>query len=80
MIDKQTFMPSLENAMANFMHASQLMFGARVRYGISFKVDQPDFTIYTRKYFHNFKVQLDTYNYEGALGSNLAKNRMYVMA
>lgn len=66
--------------MANYFQASQLMFGARVRYGIAYKVDQPNFVIYTRKYFHNFKVQLDTNNYEGALGSNLEKHKMYAMS
>jgi len=36
-IDKETFMPQLENVMNNFMQCSSLMFGARVRYGIAFK-------------------------------------------
>jgi hypothetical protein len=82
MIDKISMVPTLENVMANppYMSCSQLMFGARVRFGVSFKVDQPGFTIFTRKYFHNFKVQLDTENYEGALGVNLSKHKKYVMA
>ena len=55
-IDKETFLPKLENVMYNFMQCSQMMFGARVRYGITYKHDQPGFQIFTRKYFHNFKV------------------------
>jgi len=43
LIDKETFMPKLENVMYNFMECSQLMFGTRVRYGISFKINQPGF-------------------------------------
>lgn len=39
LIDKVTFMPTLENVMYNFMQCSQMMFGARVRYGISFKIN-----------------------------------------
>lgn len=39
LIDKQTFMPRLENVMKNFMQCSQMMFGSRVRYGISYKID-----------------------------------------
>ena len=60
LIDKKTLMPHLENVMFNFMHCSQMMFGSRVRYGISYKTGQPNFTIYTRKYFHNFKVQINS--------------------
>jgi hypothetical protein len=29
--------------------------------------------MYSRKYFHNFKVAITTKNYEGAKGANLAK-------
>lgn len=43
LIDKETFMPKLENVMYNFMECSQLMFGTRVRYAISFKINQPGF-------------------------------------
>lgn len=37
LIDKDTLMPNLENVMYNFMGCNQLMFGSRVRYGISYK-------------------------------------------
>ena len=68
LIDKETFMPKLENVMFNFMNCSQMMFGALVRYGITFKTNQPGFQVYTRKYFHNFKVAVTTENFEGAVG------------
>lgn len=80
LIDKETFMPKLENCMNNFMQCSQMMFGSRVRYGITFKANQPGFQIYMRKYFHNFKVAITMQNYEGAVGSNLALMKSYVMA
>jgi len=48
LINKRTLMPELENVMFNFMKCSSLMFGARVRYGIAFKANQPDFEIFTR--------------------------------
>ena len=57
-----------------------MMFGARVRYGISYKQNQPGFQIYTRKYYHNFKVCLNTDNYEGAIGANLNSSLRYVLA
>jgi len=80
LIDKETFIPKLENVMWNFMKCSQMMFGARVKYGISYKQNQPGFQIYTRKYYHNFKVCLNTDNYEGAFGANLSKSLKYILA
>lgn len=80
LIDKETFKPQLENVMFNFMQCSQMMFGARVRYGITYKANQPGFQIYTRKYYHNFKVALTTKNQEGAVGVNLSSMEAYVMA
>lgn len=56
-----------------------MMFGTRVRYGISFKINQPGFMIYTRKYYHNFKVTINNQNHEGALGANIKKQGWYVM-
>jgi len=73
-------MPKLENVMYNFMQCSQMMFGARVRYGITYKEGQPGFQIYTRKYFHNFRVSVTTKNFEGAVGDNIKSMNAYVMA
>ena len=79
-IDKETLMPRLENVMYNFMNCSSLMFGSRVRYGIAFKVSQPDFEIYTRSHYHNFKVCIDDQSFEGAVGCDLNSRKAYVMA
>lgn len=37
LIDKETYMPILENVMYNFTSCNQMMFGSKVRYGISYK-------------------------------------------
>ena len=79
-IDKETLMPKLENVMYNFMQCSQMMFGPKVRYSITYKMNEPGFTIYTRKHFHNFKVPINSKNYEGVLGENLGRNDEYVLA
>jgi len=71
--------PELENVMANFMECSQMIIGAKVRYCITYKSGQPDFSIFTRKQYHNFKVPIDNDNYEGALGANLGKFSQYVI-
>lgn len=39
MIDKETCVPRLENVMNNFMQCSQMMFGTKVRYGITYKTN-----------------------------------------
>ena len=51
-----------------------------MRYGITFKANEPIFTIYIRKYFNIFKVAINANNYEGVLGDNLGKNDEYVLA
>jgi hypothetical protein len=56
------------------------MFGTRVRYGISYKANQPGFQIFTRKYYHNFKVAITSDNFEGAKGANLGGMNAYIMA
>ena len=80
LIDRDTLLPKLENVMKNFMDCSQMMFGARVRYGVSYKINQPGFTIYTRKYYHNFKIITTTANHEGACGANIETGNCYALA
>jgi hypothetical protein len=36
--------------------------------------------VYTRKFYHNFKVAVTDKNFEGAVGSNLTSMNAYVMA
>lgn len=39
MIDLETFEPKLDNVMYNFMGCSQMMFGSKVKYGITYKTN-----------------------------------------
>ena len=57
--------------MYNYMGCNQMMFGSRVRYGISYKSNQKNFTIYRRKYMHNLKVCVNATNFEGCKGIEL---------
>ena len=57
-----------------------MMFGAKVRFGVTFKANQPNFTIYSRKFGHNFKVPVDQQNHEGAIGASLKSLKRYVIA
>ena len=38
-INKDTFMPELENVMTNYGGFNQMMFGKKVRYGITYKTN-----------------------------------------
>ena len=71
LVDKNTYMPTLENIMFNNLDCSQLMFGARVKFGLAFKTGECNLKLYSRKCFHNFKVQLDTNSYEDAVGCHI---------
>lgn len=68
LVDQKTLMPTLENVMNNYMNCSMMMIGKFVRFAITYKTSQQGFTIYTRSCYHNFKVQLDTEDYEGSHG------------
>lgn len=39
LIDKETFEPIFENVMANYMGCNQMMFGSKVRYGVTYKTN-----------------------------------------
>ena len=38
-IDKETLIPTLENVMKNYMKCSVMMFGSKVRYGVTYKIN-----------------------------------------
>ena len=48
-----------------------MMFGSKVKYGITYKINQRSFVIYRRKYLHNFKVNVVDENLEGSKGLEL---------
>ena len=51
-------MPKLENVMNNFMNCSQMMFGSKVKYGITYKTNEKSFDIHRRKYEHDYLVNV----------------------
>lgn len=80
LIDPETLEPTLENVMFNYMNCSQMMFGAKVRFGVTFKQNQQDFSIWGRKYYHNFKVTITEMDLEGAVGANIPSSKQCVIA
>lgn len=79
-INKETFMPELENVMYNYMGCTQMMFGKRVRYGITYKTNQRSFDVYRRKFMHNLKVCVDNDEMEGAFGVSMMSLNIFLVA
>jgi hypothetical protein len=73
-------MPTLENVLANYMNASQCMFGKRVRYGITYKTNEQSFVLYRRKYMHNLRVNVNNNDFEGAFGLCLNTLNVFLIA
>ena len=68
LIDPVTFEPTLENVMFNYMNCSQMMFGSKVRYCVTFKANQKSFDIHRRKYVHDFRQNVVKMNLDGSRG------------
>jgi len=80
MVDNKTLLPDLENVMNNDTQCSVMMFGRAVRFGVAYKTSEPGFKVWSRKYYHNFKVAIDAENYEGSQGVNLGSMERYCIA
>ena len=78
-MDPETFIPKLENVMFNFMGCDQMMFGSKVKYGITYKSNQKSFDIYRRKYIHDFKVPVSNLDFEGSVGIEFEKHNAFVV-
>ena len=51
------------------MNCSQMMFGSKVRYCITYKTNQKSFEVYRRKYEHDYKVTVTSgENLDGSIG------------
>lgn len=66
--------------MANFMGCNNMMFGSRVRYGITYKTNQKAFTVYRRKYTHDFRVPIIEEDLEGSMGLDLNKHETILVS
>lgn len=68
LIDLETYEVTLENLMNNFMNCSIMMFGPKVKYGITYKTNEQSFDIFRRKYVHDFKVNTVALDLDGSRG------------
>lgn len=56
-----------------------MMFGSKVKYGITYKTNQKSFSIYTKKYLHNFKVNVNPDNLEGSKGLEIVSMNQFLV-
>ena len=62
------------------MKCNLMMFGAKVRYGITYKTNERSFTIYRPKYQHNFKVPSVKKNLEGSKGVEISNSNLLLVS
>lgn len=60
-------LPMLENVLTNYMGCTQMMFGPKVKYSITFRHNQPGFDVFRKKYQHSFKSLFVEENYNRSL-------------
>ena len=80
LIDKQTLIPVLENVMYNYMECSQMMIGAAKRFSVTYTSNQRQFDIFTRKYMHNFRVNVDSTNFESQKALEISSSNILLVS
>ena len=62
---KNSLEPKLENVMYNYTECNTMMIGPAKRFAVTYQNGSNYFDLFTRKYMHNFRVQIDPKNLEG---------------
>ena len=78
-IDKETFVPALENVMNNFYRCTQMVIGGLNKYSINFKQNQTCFDVYSRKYMHNLRITCNSANYENCKPLEIISSRLLMV-
>ena len=58
--DKKDYIPRHISTMFNFLQCTNMLFGDAGKRCIIYQRNQPDVTVYFRKYTHNFQETIDT--------------------
>ena len=79
-------MPEIESVMYNYMKCSQLVFGRKLKYCVTFKINQKGIDIYRRQYEHTFKGLINNEDFNNSsvieskkLGSILISRKDKIM-
>lgn len=59
-------MPTLDNVMYNYMDCVQMMIGPKVKYCVTYKNGQRSFNIFRARFQHDFMLNVNDRNFEGA--------------
>ena len=73
-------MPRLDNVINNYMRCSQMMFGPRVNYCITYMTNQCGFDIYRRKFNHAFKAPIVHKNYDRCKSVELRQAGAFIVS
>lgn len=79
LIDPETLMPDLENVMYNYMGCSQMMFGRKVRNGVTYKTNQTGFDVYQRHSMHNLRVCVNADDFEGSRAVEIGSSNIFLV-
>ena len=79
-IDYETLEPTLENVMFNFMECDQMMFGSQRKFCITYKKNEKNFEVRTRKFNTNFRIQLDNDNFEASKGISIFSANVFIVS
>jgi hypothetical protein len=79
LINKETLEPDLENVMYNYMACSQMMFGRKVRNGVTYKTNQKSFDIYQRHSMHNLRVCVNSNDFEGSKSLEIRSSNVFLV-
>ena len=73
-------MPELENVMYNYMECDQMILGKMKKFNISYRKNEKNIGIRTRKYNNNFRIKIDSNNFKGSKGIALDNMGAFIIS
>ena len=65
--------------MLNYLGCTQMLFGKKVKYSVTYSTNQRSFQIHRRKQLHNFKVSVMRKDLEGAKIMELKRYKQFLV-
>ena len=72
-------MPVLDNVMYNFVGCTNILFGSRSRYCITYKLGLTSISIWRRKYFHSYLAKIDSNSFNDSKGLSVNSQYQYFL-
>jgi hypothetical protein len=80
LIDYETLEPTLENVMFNLMECDQMLFGSKRKFCITYKKNEANFEVRTRKYHNDFRILLEDHNFEASKGISISSVEVFIVS